>query len=129
MCAEDATGPKVGDVVKWQLRNNDGFVPAYMSTIRNAPIYGQHAGVWKRLGEQLALRRDKGTLPGLEKGRVCLILAERDPIVVKEEWIADSFSVLGEEAVDIRVLKGGHEIAISKGKEVANVAMAAWERL
>lgn len=128
VCAEDAAGPKVGDVVKWQLRNNEGFVPAYMSTIRNAPIYGQHEGVWRRLSEQLALRRQDGRIPGLEGGRICLILAERDPIVVKEEWIADSFTVLGEDAVDIRVLKGGHEIAISKGREVANVAMAAWRR-
>ncbi|KFG78665.1 alpha/beta hydrolase [Metarhizium anisopliae] len=128
VCAGDASGPKVGDVVRWQLRNNAGFVPAYMSTIRNAPIYGQHEGVWRRLSEQLALRREDEQVPGLEGGRICLILAERDPIVVKEEWIADSFAVLGEEAVDIRVLKGGHEIAISKGEEVADVAMAAWRR-
>lgn len=84
--------------------------------------------MWRRLSEQLALRREDEQVPGLEGGRICLILAERDPIVVKEEWIADSFAVLGEEAVDIRVLKGGHEIAISKGKEVADVAMAAWRR-
>jgi pimeloyl-ACP methyl ester carboxylesterase len=124
--AEDVLGPKVGDVVKWQLRNNAGFVPAYMSTIRNAPIYGQHEGVWRRLGEQLASRRQNMDLPGLEGGRVCLILAEKDPIVVKDEWMEDSFAVLGEDAVDIRILKGGHEIAISKGKEVANAAMASW---
>ncbi|OAA44304.1 alpha/beta hydrolase [Metarhizium rileyi] len=128
VCAEDESGPKVGDVVRWQLQNNAGFVPAYVSTISNAPVYGQHEGVWRRLGEQLALRREDDRVPGLQGGRICSILAERDPIVVKDEWIADSFAVLGEEAVDIRVLRGGHEIAISKGKEVAGVVMAAWRQ-
>ncbi|KAK2593978.1 hypothetical protein QQS21_008337 [Conoideocrella luteorostrata] len=127
ICAEDASGPTVGDVVKWQLSNNEGFVPSYMSAIRHAPIYEQHEGVWKLLSRQLlARRRDKMRLPGLPGGKICLILADRDPIVVKDEWIADSFAVLGRDAVDIRVVKGGHEIAISKGREVADVAIAAW---
>ncbi|POR35702.1 Uncharacterized protein TPAR_04101 [Tolypocladium paradoxum] len=119
---------KVGDVVKWQLGGNEGFVGAYMSTIRNAPIYGQHDGVWKRLGEQLSKRRGQGDdVPsGLESGRICLILAGRDPIVVKDEWIEDSKAVLGEDGVEVHVVSGGHEIAISKGKEVADVAMRAW---
>ncbi|QPG93722.1 hypothetical protein C2857_002017 [Epichloe festucae Fl1] len=125
--ADDASGPKVGDVVKWQLRNNAGFVPAYVSSIRHAPIYGHHDGVWKLLGEQLAWRRrGDESRPGLPGGKICLILAERDPIVIKEEWIADSIAVLGEDAVDIRIIKGGHEIAISKGREVADVTMASW---
>lgn len=121
---------KVGDVVEWQLGGNEGFVGAYMSTIRNSPIYGQHDGVWKRLSEQLSRRRGQGhDVPaGLETGRICLILAERDPIVVKEEWIEDSKAVLGEDGVEVHVVNGGHEIAISKGREVADVAMRAWNR-
>ncbi|PNY23908.1 Uncharacterized protein TCAP_06145 [Tolypocladium capitatum] len=119
---------KVGDVVRWQMGGNEGFVGAYMSTVRNAPIYGQHDRVWKRLGEQLSQRRGHGDdVPaGLESGRICLILAERDPIVVKEEWIEDSKAVLGEDGVEVHVVSGGHEIAISKGREVADVAMRAW---
>lgn len=94
---------------------------------RNAPIYGHHDGVWKLLGEQLAWRRrGDESRPGLPGGKICLILAERDPIVIKDEWIADSIAVLGEDAVDISIIKGGHEIAISKGREVADVAMASW---
>lgn len=141
VCTDDtpsAGGARVGDVVRWQLRHNDGFVPAYMSTIRNAPIYGQHDGAWRILGEQLRRRRMSASAsddseaevelppPGLPNGRICLVLAERDPIVVKEEWMADSLAVLGEGAVDIRIVQGGHEVAISKGKEVANLAMDAW---
>ncbi|QUC20856.1 uncharacterized protein UV8b_05097 [Ustilaginoidea virens] len=69
ICSESALGPKVGDVVRWQLRNNAGFVPAYVSSIRHAPIYGQHGGVWEILGRQLRLRRENGNLAGLPGGR------------------------------------------------------------
>ncbi|OAQ92001.1 alpha/beta hydrolase [Purpureocillium lilacinum] len=127
---ESRTGVRVGDVVKWQLAENDGFVGAYMSTIRNAPIYGQHEKVWVRLSDELARRRgpERDIPAGLEGGRICLILAEKDPIVVKEEWIEDSRAVLGQDGVDVHVVGGGHEIAISKGREVADVAMTAWNR-
>ncbi|KAI9155363.1 LOW QUALITY PROTEIN: Serine hydrolase-like protein [Paramyrothecium foliicola] len=123
---------KVGHVVGWQLAANPGFVTAYMSTIRNAPIYSQHDKVWKLLGDQLRARHplshDSGAAvaQGLPNGRICLILAERDPIVVKEEWIEDSRNVLGPDAVIVHVVKGGHEIAISKGREVAQLAMRSW---
>lgn len=125
-------GVTVGDVVKWQLDGNDGFTPAYMSTIRSAPIYGQHKLLWKTFGEELAKRREKRndstTDGGLESGRICLILADKDPIVVASEWVEDAKAVLGEEAVDIRIVKGGHEIAISKGKEVARIAIDSWKK-
>ena len=122
---------KVGDVVKWQLDGNEGFVGAYVSTIRNSPIYGQHDKVWKRLSEQLSKRRGRGgDVPaGLASGRICLILAERDPIVVKEEWTEDARAVLGEDGVEVHVVNGGHEIAISRGKQVADIAMRAWNGL
>jgi pimeloyl-ACP methyl ester carboxylesterase len=122
----------VGHVVKWQLTANPGFVGAYMSTICHAPIYGEHDGVWRLLRDQLRLRRAGARAavaavpPGLPTGKICLILAEKDPIVVKDEWIEDSREVLGAEAVDVHVMKGGHEIAIARGKEVAQLAMQSW---
>lgn len=124
------TGARVGDVVKWQMQGNDGFVSAYMSTIRNAPVYGQHDKVWKLLATELAKRREGGDdAPlGLKSGKICLVLAEKDPIVVKEEWLDDSRLVLGQDAVDAFIIKGGHEIGISKGKEVAQAAIQSWSR-
>lgn len=128
LAADKPRGGRVGDVVAWQLDDNDGFVNAYISTIRNAPIYAQHDGLWKVLGEQLALRREGDvSVQGLESGRVCLILAERDPIVIPSEWIEDAKTVLGPEGVDAHVMKGGHELAISKGRAVARVAMQSWK--
>ncbi|KJZ78822.1 hypothetical protein HIM_01595 [Hirsutella minnesotensis 3608] len=124
---------KVGDVVRWQLGSNPGFVQAYMSTIRSAPIYGQHDKVWVRLSRQLATRRRPAGVgadvpAGLEGGRICLVLARKDPIVVAEEWIEDSKDVLGQDGVEVHVLDGGHEIGISKGAQIADIATKAWSR-
>lgn len=128
LAADKPDGGRVGDAVAWQLDGNDGFVNAYISTIRNAPIYAQHDGLWRELSEQLALRREgHDSVQGLETGKVCLILAERDPIVVPSEWIEDAKQVLGPGGVDAHVIKGGHEVAIAKGRQVARVAMKSWK--
>lgn len=127
-----AAGITVRDVVRWQLRGNKGFVSAYMSSIRHAPVYGQHKALWKIFSQELSKRRFGGLdapPQGLKSGKICLVLAEKDPIVVKDEWIQDVHEVLGEDAVDIHVVKGGHEIAISKGPEIANIAIDSWTRL
>ncbi|XWW97525.1 hypothetical protein V2A60_005509 [Cordyceps javanica] len=131
--ARDAPrGPKVGEVVRWQFDRNDGFVPAYVSTIRNAPVYAQHEALWPLLAGQLAARRTTGEEAdrpaGLQTGRICLIVAEKDPIVVATECIEDARAVLGEDGVDAHIVKGGHEIGISRGKEIANIAVRSWTK-
>lgn len=129
--ARDAPrGPKVGEVVQWQFDGNDGFVPAYVSTIRNAPVYAQHTALWPLLADELGKRRTPGAgrPAGLETGRICLIVAEKDPIVIATECIEDARAVLGEDGVDAHVIKGGHEVGISRGKEIANIAMDSWKK-
>ena len=120
--------PRVKDAMRSQLEGNDGLVTAYLSTIRNAPVYGHHDQLWKRLSERLAERRTiaPDVPAGLPGGKVCLVLADNDPVVVKDEWLEDSHRVLGEDAVSIHVVPGGHEIAISQGAIVADLAMSSW---
>lgn len=129
--SRDGRDVRVGDVMRWQLQGNAGLVAAYMSTIRLAPVYNQHNGLWQILRKVLADRRGNTdgdtTPPGLPGGKVCLVLATHDPVVVKDEWIEDAQDVLGEDAVDIHIVPGGHEIAISKGAQVADCIMASWK--
>lgn len=121
--------PRVKDAMRWQLQGNEGLVGAYLSTIRKAPIYGQHEGLWRKLSQRLAERRIPGkTVPGLPGGKICLILAEKDPVAVPSEWEEDSREVLGEDGFDMHVVPGGHEIAISKGAAVADLAIHSWEK-
>lgn len=124
-------GHTVASVMAWQVRNNLGFVPAFMSTIRYAPIYERRPD-WAELGELLSLRRGDGTtkkkLPGLRGGRVLLVLGATDPVIVLKELIHDAAAVLGVEGFEVAVLECGHEIAIAKGDEVADLAVQFWRK-
>lgn len=123
-------GVRIGDVIRWQLRGNPGFVPSYLSTLRSALVFGRHDRIWRVLGEQLARRRTTNALPppGLQGGRICLVLADRDVIVVKDEFLEDVQGLLCMENVEVQVLKGGHEVAVSQGKDVASIAIESWNR-
>lgn len=114
---------KVGEVIGWQLEANPAFVDSYMSTIRYSPIYDQHDKMWAVLSRKLAANRELGL--GLQ--RVCVILGDKDALIVKDEWIEDTKVVLGEDGVDVRVIPGSHSIAIYKGKEVVDAAISSWK--
>ncbi|RYP14474.1 hypothetical protein DL765_006364 [Monosporascus sp. GIB2] len=127
--AEDRPHIAVGDVIRWQLGANKGFVQSYLSTLRSALVYRRHDRTWRMLADELARRRGVDAPPGLKGGKVCLIVAERDIIVIADECVDDATEVLGTEAVETCYLSGGHEIAISSGRHVASVAMKSWNRL
>ncbi|OCK76315.1 hypothetical protein K432DRAFT_437110 [Lepidopterella palustris CBS 459.81] len=119
---------RIGDVVRWQLEGNPGFVPSYLSTIRSALVSRRHDRVWRLLGDEVGRRRTTNGPPGLPGGRICPILAERDVIVGKDDLIEDIKGVLCMETVDMNVIKGSHEIAVSRGKDVASIAIQSWNR-
>ncbi len=124
------SGTTVASVMAWQLRHHRGFVPAFMSTIRHAPIYGQQAE-WRRLGLLLAQRRPPGEdsrppPPGLIRGRVLLVLGALDSVILEDEVRQDVEETLGREAFAAVVLECGHEIAIARGRDVAAAAVAFW---
>lgn len=134
----------VSSVMAWQVQHQQGFLTAFMSSIRHAPIYEQR-GDWIKLGQLLAARRKakkvsaseregegesarEEWLPGLLGGKVLLVLGSTDPVIVKEELIHDATSVLGEDGFEAVLLDCGHEIVMTKGKEVAGLAARFWSR-
>ncbi|KAL4994075.1 putative alpha/beta hydrolase [Aspergillus recurvatus] len=126
--AEDRPQVSVGDVIRWQLGANAGFVRSYLSTLRSALVYRRHDRTWRVLADELARRREVDALPGLPGGKVCLIVAERDIIVVGDECASDAAEILGTEAVETHVLSGGHEIAISRSRDVISIATGFWNK-
>jgi pimeloyl-ACP methyl ester carboxylesterase len=126
--AEDRPQVTVGDVIRWQLGANAGFVRSYLSTLRSALVYRRHDRTWRILADELARRRTGDALPGLTGGKVCLIVANSDVIVVGDECASDAAEILGTEALETHVLSGGHEIAISRSRDVSSIAMAFWNR-
>ncbi|KAI4647137.1 uncharacterized protein J4E78_009113 [Alternaria triticimaculans] len=101
----------VSSVVDWQIQNHKGFVPAFISTIRHAPIQNQQER-WAVIRENIENRA--GPLK-----EVWLILGETDPVIIADEVTEDARAVLGEENVRVKVLDGvGHEVAIERADDV-----------
>lgn len=119
-------GVTVTSVMAWQLRHHQGFVPAMMSSFRYGPIHERYEE-WAKVGAMLSERRGDARLPGQRGGKVFLVLGQADPIVLAEQTTADVREVLGEDAVKVLVLRGGHEVAITRGREIADAAVAFWE--
>lgn len=101
----------VGAVVDWQLENHDGFVPAFISSIRYAPVHGEHER-WRILGKNVS--SGAGDLK-----KVHIVLGETDPIIVMEEIMEDATECLGVGNVEFEIVKGaGHEVAIERADDI-----------
>jgi len=119
-------GITVSAVMKWQLTHHRGFIPAFMSSIRYAPIYEQRQD-WEALGTILAERRATGgALPGLREGRVLFVLGRDDPVILNEELLHDATAALGEDGMEAVLLECGHEIGMTKGESIAGLAVDFW---
>lgn len=97
----------VPQAVQWQLRNHTGFVPAFLSCIRYAPITGQQA-LWERL----------------RKGRtdeVLLVAGREDPIVLPEEVREDAEALLGVGRVRYVEVDAAHDFVVTDIREVVGV--------
>jgi pimeloyl-ACP methyl ester carboxylesterase len=104
----------VMQAVQWQLRNHRGFVPAFLSSIRFAPITGQEAS-WRRL-------RDAGT------AKILLVAGREDPIVLAREIREDAEALLGEGRVVYREVDAAHDFPITDSAEVVGAILEFWER-
>lgn len=116
----------VASITSWHLRYHEGFVPAIISTLRCGPIYERY-DEWKKLGSMLSARRENTHLPGLIGGKVLLVFGSSDLIIQEEKLMPVVESILGGDAYQVEVLEAGHEVGITKGAEVADVAIKFWE--
>ncbi|KAI2615773.1 alpha/beta-hydrolase [Hypomontagnella submonticulosa] len=131
MISKFRPGITVSSVVRWQVDNHEGFVTAFLSSIRNAPIYAPQED-WKALARILEARRrlkhniEGGSFSGLRAGKVLMILGEDDPVVVKDETIEDAQNALGLDGVEFAILAGGHEIPITRSSGIADAIDNFW---
>jgi pimeloyl-ACP methyl ester carboxylesterase len=118
----------VSAVVRWQVDHHDGFIMAFLSTIRNAPIYAPQQS-WKVLSRILRAKRSSPAQgPGLTSGKVLLVLGEQDSVIVKDETMEDARRVLGADGVEFAVLPGGHELPITESSRVAEAIEGFWHQ-
>jgi hypothetical protein len=113
----------VSAVVDWQVSNHKGFVPAFVSSIRHAPVHEQQHR-WTVIKDNIEAGR--GPLK-----EVWLVLGETDPIIIKEELVEDATTALGEDNLRVRVVEGvGHEIAVERADEIVQVvgSVLGWHK-
>ncbi|KAI9732074.1 MAG: hypothetical protein M1818_007669 [Claussenomyces sp. TS43310] len=97
--------------VRWQLRAHQGFVHSFMSSIRYAPIVGQHES-WRRLG----LRDDK----------TLIFAGTTDPIIYVEELRDDAEATVGKDKIEYRVIEGAHDFPITNADEIVGIVCDFW---
>jgi hypothetical protein len=106
----------VSNVVDWQILHHRGFVPAFISSIRYAPIHNQHHR-WRVVAQNIA--NGVGNLK-----EVRMVLGETDPIIVADELVEDAKEILGEGNVRVRLVEGaGHEVPINRAEEVVDAVV------
>ena len=103
----------VQQAVQWQLRNHEGFVMAFLSSIRHAPITEQEAH-WERLG---SVRSDK----------ILLMAGTRDPIIFPEEIREDAEKIIGKERIVFREIDSTHDFPVTESREVVREIMSFWD--
>lgn len=100
--------------VNWQVANHAGFVTAFMSTLRHAPMLGQREA-WSRL----AARRPRTT---------CLIFGVGDEIVSEEDYREDALPLVGGEdhVVWARPVDGKHDFPMVHPEETLRRIYDFW---
>jgi len=102
--------------VQWMLNHHDGFIPAFMSCIRDAPLVGQQ-GAWRRL----ALRGHQGK----GRGRTLVILAKDDEIIDPDHYKSDAIPLVGD-SVEWATVPGGHDFPMTYERETLVEIYKVW---
>lgn len=110
--------------VTHQVQNHEGFVPAFMSSIRNGPISHQHAD-WRRIGQRLTQQKNLGQPWPMKEGKVLVIGGSKDPIIVQQELENDASEVFEGNAV-FEFIDAGHEVPVAHGETVAKIISEFW---
>ena len=105
-----------------------------MSSIRHGPISRQHPD-WMRLGERIAT--GKAALQALEqetktpplKDQVLIICGRTDPIIDSDELVEDASQALGSSNLQFALCDAGHELPITRSKEIVDYIYRFWESL
>jgi len=119
----------VADAVSWQVKHHEGFIPAFVSSIKYAPIREEHVR-WRKIGERLERQRldpksAERTTEGLHRGKVLMILGNSDNVIVADQTSEDATSVLGE-GLEIKNLIGGHDLPIVDAEAVTGTILEFW---
>ncbi|KAK4191764.1 Alpha/Beta hydrolase protein [Podospora australis] len=99
---------RVLKAVHWQLKNHAGFVDAFISCIRYAPMTGQEEA-FRKLAER-------------KKGTTAVVLGTWDEIIDPDEYDADVLPLMGgADQVIWEKVPGGHDFPMTYAEETLEV--------
>ncbi|KND94994.1 Serine hydrolase-like protein [Tolypocladium ophioglossoides CBS 100239] len=105
---------RVAEYVRWMVVHHDGFVPAFMSCIRFAPLTAQHPS-WRQLAER-------------RPGTTAVLLAQTDEIIDAEAYAREGLPLAGGEAnVVWRVLPGSHDFVMTHVEPIMDELDRLWD--
>lgn len=105
---------RVTHYVRWMVTHHRGFVPAFMSSIRHAPLTNQQES-WKVLAQR-------------KPGTTAVLLAEKDEIINLEDYETDGLPLLGgHENVYWKVLPGTHDFVMTQPQAITKELDALWD--
>lgn len=108
------------EAVKWQIDHHPGFVPSFVSSLRYGPIYDCHERL-KIIG-----RRCETSESGLIEGKVLVVVAEQDSVILADETAKAVGDALGKQNIDIVRLPGGHDLTITDSKGCVDAMLKFW---
>lgn len=115
----------IEETVAHQLAHHEGFVPAFISSIRHGPIIREREK-WKAVGKRLSQQNQVADgATGLREGKVLIISGATDPLILRHELEPDATQLL-EGNVQFHFIEGGHEVPVTKGPEVAGLISEFW---
>ncbi|KAF5539597.1 2-hydroxy-6-oxo-6-phenylhexa-2 4-dienoate hydrolase [Fusarium mexicanum] len=96
---------RVMEYVRWMVTHHNGFVPAFMSSIRFAPLTDQHEA-WAKLSKRAP-------------GTTAILLARSDEIIDPDSYRRDALSLVGgEHHVRWRILPGSHDFVMTHAGDI-----------
>ena len=104
----------IDKAVVHQVHHHDGFVSAFMSSIRYGPIQSQHT-FWQKIGQHIGPKGEK----------VLIIAGTTDSIIDKDELLEDATAAF-DGNIDFKVIDAGHDVPIAKGNEVVKTIWSFW---
>jgi pimeloyl-ACP methyl ester carboxylesterase len=113
---EKSTNPmeaRVASLVHWMLDFHDGFVPAFMSTIRFGPLMFQQES-WREVAKR-------------KPGTTAIILGRQDELIQLDDYKEDVLPMFGgKDNVFWRVVKGGHNFPFTNSEQALEVIYEFW---
>ena len=130
----DRPAISIADAVAWQVDDHPGFLSAFISSIKFAPISEQHER-WGMIGRRCEARRaaaakavsaDDEALAGLDENKVLVILGAQDRVIVADETEEDATHALGAENVKVVRITGGHDVPVVSAKGCFEEIVKFW---